>query len=146
MPQLATTPLPDTVTRPAFGRSDHAGVAVGWATAQSAVTFPTAVVAMERRVAAIRAGTAGELVWLLEHPPLYTAGTSAHDADLLEPSRFPVYRTGRGGQHTYHGPGQRIAYLMLDLGARRPDLRAFVSTVEEWIIRSVAAFGVTARR
>jgi lipoyl(octanoyl) transferase len=101
---------------------------------------------MERRVGQIHADGAAELVWLVEHPPLYTAGTSARDSDLLSPTRFPVYRTGRGGQHTYHGPGQRIAYLMLDLEARKPDLRGFVTTVEEWIIRTVANFGVAARR
>ena len=101
---------------------------------------------MEARVAAIRDGTAAELVWLVEHPPLYTAGTSARDADLLAADRFPVYRTGRGGQYTYHGPGQRVAYLMLDLNRRQPDLRLFVHTLEEWVIRTLAAFNVTAGR
>jgi lipoyl(octanoyl) transferase len=110
------------------------------------VSYPQAVVLMEERVAEIAVGDAPELVWLLEHPPLYTAGTSARDSDLLEPTRFPVHRTGRGGQHTYHGPGQRIAYLMLDLAARKPDLRALVTAIEEWLIRTVAHFGIAARR
>ena len=89
-----------------------------WRTSRAPVPYPEAVAAMEARVDAIRAGTAPELVWLLEHPPLYTAGTSADPAELLDPERFPVYRTGRGGRYTYHGPGQRVAYLMLDLKAR----------------------------
>ena len=104
---------------------------------------------MEARVAAIRAGTARELVWLLEHPPLYTAGTSARAGDLLQPDRFPVYASGRGGQYTYHGPGQRVAYVMLDLKRRGPDLRRFVHDLEEWIIRTLAALqraGRAARR
>jgi lipoyl(octanoyl) transferase len=129
-----------------FGRVRAPNAAVEWANAPGLVAYPDAVAAMEARVAAIRAGTAAELTWLLEHPPLYTAGTSAREADLLAPARFPIYRTGRGGQHTYHGPGQRIAYLMLDLDARKPDLRAFVTALEEWIIRTVAAFGVEAQR
>jgi lipoyl(octanoyl) transferase len=101
---------------------------------------------MERWVAEIRASRAPELVWLIEHPPLYTAGTSAREADLLSPSRFPLYRTGRGGEHTYHGPGQRVLYVMLDLEARKPDLRAFVTTLEEWIIRALAHFAIDGRR
>ena len=87
-----------------------------------------------------------ERVWLVEHPPLYTAGTSASPSDLLRPDRFPVYRTGRGGQYTYHGPGQRVAYVMLDLNRRGPDLRRYVRTLEEWIIRTLAAFGVAGER
>jgi lipoyl(octanoyl) transferase len=122
------------------------GPPVEWSAATHPVQYPDAVARMERRVAAIRKGAAPELVWLVEHPPLYTAGTSARDTDLIVPGRFPVYRTGRGGQHTYHGPGQRVAYLMLDLAARKPDLRAFVTTLEEWIIRTVGAFGVAAHR
>jgi lipoyl(octanoyl) transferase len=129
-----------------FARVGAPRTAVEWRVEPAPLAYPEAVAAMEARVAAIRAGTAPELVWLVEHPPLYTAGTSARDADLLAPSRFPVYRTGRGGQHTYHGPGQRIAYLMLDLAARKPDLRAFVTTIEEWVIRTVDAFGIAARR
>jgi lipoyl(octanoyl) transferase len=97
---------------------------------------------MEQRVAAIRAGTAPELVWLLEHPPLYTAGTSANPADLLDPDRFPVFPSGRGGQFTYHGPGQRVVYVMLDLSRRGPDLRRFVVALEEWLIRTLARFAV----
>jgi lipoyl(octanoyl) transferase len=100
---------------------------------------------MEARVADIAAGRAPELVWLLEHPPLYTAGTSAHREDVLEP-RFPVFETGRGGQMTYHGPGQRVAYVMLDLRRRGPDVRRFVATLEEWIIRTLAGFNVRGER
>jgi lipoyl(octanoyl) transferase len=132
--------------RLAFARTDDPALPVDWNLASVPVAFPDAVDAMERRVAAIAERNVSELVWLVEHPPLYTAGTSARDGDVLAAGRFPVYRTGRGGQHTYHGPGQRIAYVMLDLGARRPDLRAFVTTIEEWIIRTVAAFGIAAHR
>ena len=101
---------------------------------------------MEARVAAIREGAAPELVWLLEHPPLYTAGTSARDEDLLDPRRLPVHRTGRGGRYTYHGPGQRIAYVMLDLTRRDRDVRCHVHRLEEWMIRTVARFGVKGER
>ena len=101
---------------------------------------------MEARVAAILAGTAPELVWLLEHPPLYTAGTSARPEDLKQPARFPVYPTGRGGQYTYHGPGQRVGYVMLDLRRRNRDLRCFVRDLEEWVIRSLARFNVRGER
>ena len=105
-------------SRPApFGRTD--GQAAGWAVSRGLVDYPVAVAAMEARAAAIAEGRAGELVWLLEHPPLYTAGVSAKPADLLQPDRFPVHRSGRGGQFTYHGPGQRVAYVMLDLTRRR---------------------------
>src|SRR5580693_5626401 len=100
---------------------------------------------MEARVAAIDAGQARELVWLVEHPPLYTAGTSAKPSDLLD-ARFPVHETGRGGQLTYHGPGQRVAYVMLDLKRRTPDVRAYVASLEEWIIRTLAAFNVRGER
>src|ERR1700754_5150669 len=100
---------------------------------------------MDGRVAAIVSGTAPELVWLLEHPPLYTAGTSAKPQDLVE-ARFPVHQTGRGGQFTYHGPGQRVAYAMLDLKRRRPDVRAYVAALEEWIIRTLADFNVKGER
>ncbi len=119
---------------------------VAWACAGQPVDYDEAVAAMERRVEAIRAGARPEFAWLVEHPPLYTAGTSARDADLLVPDRFPVYRSGRGGQYTYHGPGQRVVYLMLDLGRRRPDLRLFVRTLEEWLIRTLAAFDVQGER
>ncbi len=97
---------------------------------------------MEARAAAIAAGEAEELIWLLEHPPLYTAGVSSKAADLLEPDRFPVHRTGRGGQFTYHGPGQRVAYVMLDLTARRRDVHAFVAALEAWVIGALDAFNV----
>jgi lipoyl(octanoyl) transferase len=123
-----------------FPRQD--GRAVGWATSAGYVDYPAAVAAMEARAAAIAEGRAGELVWLLEHPPIYTAGVSAKDADLLEPGRFPVHRTGRGGQLTYHGPGQRVAYVMLDLNARARDVHAFVAALEAWLIAALARFGV----
>jgi len=110
------------------------------------VPYPEAEAAMEARVAAIRAGEAPELLWFLEHPPLYTAGTSALDGDLLAPDRFPVFKTGRGGQYTYHGPGQRVVYVMLDLKARKPDVRCFVRDLEDCIIRALAAVGVTGER
>ncbi len=117
-----------------------------WRIDDRPVDYPEAVAAMEARVAAIRAGRARELVWLLEHPPLYTAGTSARDADLLEPERFPVYRSGRGGQFTYHGPGQRVAYVMLDLKTRGCDVRGFVRDLEDWLIAALAHFNVTGER
>lgn len=101
---------------------------------------------MEDRVAQIRENTAEELIWLLEHPSLYTAGTSAKEQDLLAPDRFPVYRAGRGGQYTYHGPGQRIAYTMLDLRKRGPDVRCFVHNLEEWVIQALASFNVKGER
>lgn len=119
---------------------------VEWQISDSAVPYEEAVTAMERRVAAIRAGTAPELVWLLEHPPLYTAGTSARPEDLLNPTRFPVYRSGRGGQYTYHGPGQRIAYAMLNLAGRGGDVRCYVHDLEEWVIRALARFNVRGER
>jgi lipoyl(octanoyl) transferase len=123
-----------------------APAAVAWRVADGLVAYPAAVAAMEARVAAIRAGEAPELVWLLEHPPLYTAGTSARDEDLLAPGRFPVYRTGRGGQFTYHGPGQRVAYVMLDLRRRGQDVRTFVRDLEDWLIRALARFNVVGER
>lgn len=116
---------------------------VGWAVSTGYVDYPAAVAAMEARAAAIADGTAGELVWLLEHPPLYTAGVSAKASDLLAPDRFPVFESGRGGQFTYHGPGQRVAYVMLDLTRRGRDVRAFVAALETWIIDALAAFNVT---
>ncbi len=119
---------------------------VEWRSSSVAVPYAEAVAEMERRVAAIRAGTAPELVWLLEHPPLYTAGTSARDEDLLDPQRLPVHRTGRGGRYTYHGPGQRIAYVMLDLARRSEDVHCYVHHLEEWGIRALARVGVTALR
>ena len=110
------------------------------------VPYEEAVEAMEARVAAILGGRAPEAVWLLEHPPLYTAGTSAVPEELLEPSRFPVFRTGRGGRFTYHGPGQRVAYVMLDLSARGRDVRAFVHALEDWLIATLARLGVEGER
>jgi lipoyl(octanoyl) transferase len=117
------------------------GAAVEWRVAEARVPYPEAVKAMEARAAAIAANEAPELVWLLEHPPLYTSGTSGRAEDLLE-ARFPLFQTGRGGQVTYHGPGQRVAYVMLDLKRRQPDVRAYVASLEAWIIRSLAAFNV----
>jgi lipoyl(octanoyl) transferase len=118
---------------------------VGWQATDAPVDYAAAVAAMEARVAAIAAGSAAELVWLLEHPPLYTAGTSARREDLREP-RFPVFATGRGGQFTYHGPGQRVAYVMLDLKRRGGDVRCFVADLEEWLIRTLAAFNISGER
>jgi lipoyl(octanoyl) transferase len=120
-------------------------VPVEWRVSDSVVCYDAAVAVMEARAAEIAAGRANELVWLLEHPPLYSAGTSANSGDVIE-ARFPVYQSGRGGQLTYHGPGQRVAYVMLDLKRRGPDVRRFVVTLEEWIIRSLAAFSVRAER
>ena len=116
-----------------------------WKISDAPVGYPEALAAMEARVAAIAEGTAREQIWLLEHPPIYTAGTSARDEDLLE-ARFPVYRTGRGGQFTYHGPGQRVAYAMLDLKRRNPDVRAYVCDLEEWLIQALAELGVKGER
>ena len=118
---------------------------VEWRVSDSAVPYEAAVAAMQARAAAIAAGKEPELVWLLEHPPLYTAGTSAKPGELIE-ARFPVFESGRGGQMTYHGPGQRVAYVMLDLKRRGPDVRRFVATLEEWIIRTLAAFNVRGER
>ncbi|HEX4199710.1 MAG TPA: lipoyl(octanoyl) transferase LipB [Caulobacteraceae bacterium] len=132
--------LSGAVSPPSFHRGD-AGAA-GWATSPSRIGYTAAVAAMEARAEAIAEGRAGELVWLLEHPPLYTAGVSAKPADLLQPDRFPVFKSSRGGQFTYHGPGQRVAYVMLDLGARAKDVRAFVAALEAWIIDALAAFNV----
>ena len=128
---VAPAPLPRLDTRTA-----------GWAVSPGLIGYPQAVEAMERRAAAIAEGEAGELVWLLEHPPLYTAGVSARPADLLQPDRFPVFQSGRGGQYTYHGPGQRVAYVMLDLRERGRDVRAFVASLEAWLIAALARFDV----
>ncbi|MDP2696504.1 lipoyl(octanoyl) transferase LipB [Thalassospira sp.] len=117
-----------------------------WRIAPAQVPYPDALAQMEARADAIYGGTAGELVWLVEHPPLYTAGTSAAPDDLVDPDRFPVYDAGRGGQYTYHGPGQRTAYLMMDLRVRGRDVRAYVHNLEEWIIRTLALLGVTGER
>src|SRR5947199_1671349 len=117
-----------------------------WRCGAALVPYQTAVAEMERRIAAIRDGSAPELVWLLEHPPLYTAGTSARPEDLLDPARLPVHQSGRGGQYTYHGPGQRIAYVLLDLGRRGRDVRCHVWRLEEWIIATLARLNVTGER
>lgn len=114
-----------------------------WITSDAPVPYPDALTAMQDRVASIRNGTANEAIWLLEHPALYTAGTSARPADLTDPARFPVYEARRGGQYTYHGPGQRVVYTMLDVGARGRDVRAFVQTLETWVIAALAEFGLT---
>jgi lipoyl(octanoyl) transferase len=126
--------------KPAAGAAE-----VEWRIEDSRVPYPDAVAAMEARAAAIAEGHAPELVWLLEHPPLYTSGTSGQAGDLLEP-RFPLYATGRGGQLTYHGPGQRVAYAMLDLKRRRPDVRAYVAALEQWIIATLDAFNIRGER
>ena len=115
-----------------------------WAVSEGYVAYDAAVAVMEARAAAIAAGEAGELVWLLEHPPLYTAGVSSKDGDLLDAGRFPVHRSGRGGQFTYHGPGQRVVYVMLDLNQRGKDVRTFVRGLEQWIIGALGEFGVPA--
>ena len=130
----------DQPLSPALLRPDAAPA--GWAVSRAPVGYDEAVAAMEARVAAISAGAAGELVWLLEHPPLYTAGVTTRTEDLLDPGRFPVFRTGRGGQLTYHGPGQRVAYVMLDLNARGRDVHAFVEALEAWVIGALARFNV----
>lgn len=119
---------------------------VEWSISDQPVAYEDALQRMESRAAGIAEHLMPELVWLLEHPPLYTAGTSARNEDLLLPDRFPVFQTGRGGQYTYHGPGQRIAYVMLDLGSRTRDVRRFVAVLEQWVINTLGAFGVTGER
>ena len=118
---------------------------IEWRVNEPLVPYEAALAVMDARVAAIAAGEALELAWLIEHPPLYTAGTSAQGHELTE-ARFPVHKAGRGGQFTYHGPGQRVAYVMLDLNRRKPDVRAFVATLEEWIIRTLTRFNVRGER
>jgi lipoyl(octanoyl) transferase len=118
---------------------------VEWIVSDGRIAYAAALAAMDERAAAIAEGSAGELAWLIEHPPLYTSGTSAKPGDLLA-ARFPVHASGRGGQFTYHGPGQRVAYVMLDLKARGPDVRRFVASLEEWIIRALATFNVRGER
>src|ERR1700753_2117793 len=129
-------------TKPALER----GMDLEWRISDGPVEYEAAVAEMEARAAAIRDGTAPDLVWLLEHPPLYTAGTSAHDEDLLDTKGLPVYRSGRGGQFTYHGPGQRVGYVMLDLKKRGEDVRRYVQDLEEWLIRSLASFNIRGER
>jgi len=128
-----------SLSQPAGGR------AVEWRISEAPVPYPDALAVMEARAAEIAVRRAPELVWLLEHPPLYTSGTSGKPQDLLDP-RFPMFATGRGGQLTYHGPGQRVAYVMLDLKRRRPDVRAYVAGLEQWIIRTLSAFNVRGER
>lgn len=123
-----------------------ASAPVEWIVSDGLIGYEAAISAMEQRVAAIAEGRAGECVWLLEHPPLYTAGTSANDADLVDADRFPVHHTGRGGQYTYHGPGQRVAYVMLDLRQRAQDLRLFVSALEAWLITTLDGFNIRGER
>jgi lipoyl(octanoyl) transferase len=118
------------------------GHEIEWRVSKGLTPYPQALQAMEARVAAIQAGGQPELVWLLEHPPLYTAGTSANAAELFNPQGFPVYEAGRGGRHTYHGPGQRVGYVMLDLNRRGRDVRAFVHSLEGWLIEALAELGV----
>ncbi|USI72250.1 lipoyl(octanoyl) transferase LipB [Sphingomonas morindae] len=118
---------------------------IEWRVAEAPIAYPDAVAEMEARAAAIREGTARELIWLLEHPPLYTAGTSAGAGELLAPGRFPVYPSGRGGRYTYHGPGQRVGYVLLDLDRRGRDVRCFVHRLEGWLIATLGALGVSAR-
>jgi len=132
--------LSEAIAEAAMLRPDAA--AVGWAASRALVPYREAEAAMEARATAIADGAAGELVWLLEHPPLYTAGVSARAADLLDPDRFPVFRSGRGGQFTYHGPGQRVVYVMLDLTARGKDARLFVRALQAWVIDALARLGV----
>jgi lipoyl(octanoyl) transferase len=128
-----------------LARRDAGCAPVEWRISPGLTAYDTALAVMEARAAAIADGAAAELVWLLEHPPIYTAGTSARPEQLIH-ARFPVHPTGRGGQLTYHGPGQRVAYLMLDLKRRGPDVRRFVATLEEWIMRTLAALGVAGER
>jgi len=119
---------------------------IDWVVSEGLVDYQQAVTAMEARAARIAAGEARECIWLLEHPPLYTAGTSARESDLVARERFPVYASGRGGQYTYHGPGQRVAYVMLDLNRRTPDLRRYVSALEAWLIGTLARFNIRGER
>lgn len=131
-------PLADAAARPPLMRAE----AAGWAVSPGLVDYAQALTAMEARAAGIAAGAMGELVWLLQHPPLYTAGTSARREDLIAPERFPVHAVGRGGQYTYHGPGQRVVYVMLDLDKRRRDVRAFVAGLEALVIAAIGRLGV----
>ncbi len=129
--------------KPAQIKIDHPA---HWQVSETLVAYPEAVAKMEAQARAIAAGDASELIWLLEHPPLYSAGTSAQASDLVDPERFDVFESGRGGQYTYHGPGQRVAYVMMDLRKRGRDVSAFVRALEQWIIDTLAEFDVTAER
>jgi lipoyl(octanoyl) transferase len=142
---MLMSPLPRDAIAASFLPAAGSGP-VEWRVAPGLTGYDEAVAVMEGRVAAIQSGKEPELVWLVEHPPLFTAGTSARDGDLLIPSRFPVHKTGRGGEYTYHGPGQRVVYVMLDLKRRRADVRAFVAALEEWIIATLASFNVRGER
>ena len=133
--ELAVSFLPEAVAEP-----------VEWVVAEGLTGYDEAVAEMELRAGLIADGKARERVWLVEHPPLYTAGTSARDEDLIAPERFPVFRSGRGGQFTYHGPGQRVAYVMLDLKRRQPDLRRFVAALEGWLIAALDGFNIRGER
>lgn len=124
----------------------HDDAPVEWRVSKRLVAYDDALAEMEKRVTAIHHDNARELIWLLEHPPLYTAGSSAKPEDLITPDRFPVHKTGRGGQYTYHGPGQRVAYVMLDLNQRRRDIRAFIAALEDWLINTLATFDITGER
>ncbi|WP_370644986.1 lipoyl(octanoyl) transferase LipB [Microvirga sp. ACRRW] len=126
--------------------SENGSEPVEWAITEGLTPYDRAVAFMEARAEAIAEGRARELVWLVEHPPLYTAGTSAQASDLVDPNRFPVHQTGRGGQYTYHGPGQRVAYVMLDLKRRTPDLRRYVAALETWLIGTLADFNIRGER
>jgi lipoyl(octanoyl) transferase len=134
------------MTRATQAFVEPAGTAIEWRVSPGLTPYPEALAAMEARAAAIRAGKAGELVWLLEHPPLYTAGTSADPAELSNSFGFPVYAAGRGGRYTYHGPGQRVGYVMIDLDRRGRDVRRFVHSLEAWLIAALGDLGVAARR
>lgn len=144
MPSASSAPTRDSLAATLFPQS-AASAPVEWSVSEGLVPYPDALAAMDRRVAAIADGTAPEAVWLLEHPPLYTAGTSAQPEDLVD-QRFPVFEAGRGGQFTYHGPGQRVAYVMLDLKRRTPDVRRYVSALESWLIGTLSAFNITGER
>ena len=144
-PAPASGPLPRALLETSLRPRDAAAPPVQWTVSERLVPYEEALAAMEARAAAIADGTADECVWLLEHPPLYTAGTSARPEDLVD-ARFPVFQAGRGGQFTYHGPGQRVAYVMLDLKRREQDVRRYVSALEAWIIGTLSAFNVTGER
>lgn len=133
-------------TGPTRALRDRSGAsAIEWNVSKAPVAYPESVAFMEQRVAGIARGEAREMVWLLEHPPIYTAGTSARESDLID-ARFPVFKTGRGGQFTYHGPGQRVGYVMLDLKRRRADVRGYVRNLEEWLITTLGLFGIKGER
>ena len=143
---MSSQPMPSRLAATASFHPAEGSPAVEWAVADGLTDYGPALAEMERIAAAIHDGGARERVWLVEHPPLYTAGTSARRDDLVDPERFPVFDAGRGGEYTYHGPGQRVAYVMLDLKRRRQDVRAFVAALEDWIIGALARFNVKGER